>query len=457
MKLFVVFSIFLVAIYGLPFSGLNRLPETSPSDKPPCNADASNAYLDILLMIDTSSNMGSSNLKKISTTMALISSKFTIGQQTDYSTTKNTRVAVITYADQATITANFTNINSANDLVNVLNGISVSNTKQANLTDAFVKAYTVIANCTLPDDDFCPPFAYPLRPVATILFAATSNGVDLDGVDHFINVEAAFEYQTIITVNFNSADQTLTKILNNMTYNYQVNASMYNYQSSSGSLTQNLQWALLQVNCFCRDADNFVYFDTTINQYSKVAQCLGLAVFLYDDENGIEDMCTVNDIAVQSVPAFILSTEKQKFIESSYIGKIVWPNPEQSEPIYPAYFGLHKNSQGQWMFYNYNGSDFVPSNFINWGPGYPDPSHSCAVLNSHDNMTYVWESVGCEPSGTGDLLAICQAPACDTSSLACCSYCNGGLFEDKETLRSKMRKRRELKRLNHGMSIRVNK
>ena len=74
MKLVVVFSIFLVAIYGLPFSGLNRLPETSPSDKPPCNADASNAYLDILLMIDTSSNMGSSNLKKVKTQPKIVRS-----------------------------------------------------------------------------------------------------------------------------------------------------------------------------------------------------------------------------------------------------------------------------------------------------------------------------------------------------------------------------------------------
>ena len=31
------------------------------------------------------------------------------------------------------------------------------------------------------------------------------SGVVLEGVDYFINVESAFEYQTIITVNFNSS------------------------------------------------------------------------------------------------------------------------------------------------------------------------------------------------------------------------------------------------------------
>ena len=46
---------------------------------------------------------------------------------------RNTRVSVVTYDAQATIAANFTNINSINDLSNVLNGLTVSTSQVANL------------------------------------------------------------------------------------------------------------------------------------------------------------------------------------------------------------------------------------------------------------------------------------------------------------------------------------
>uniref|UniRef100_A0A914DKR1 Uncharacterized protein n=1 Tax=Acrobeloides nanus TaxID=290746 RepID=A0A914DKR1_9BILA len=52
---------------------------------------------------------------------------------------------------------------------------------------------------------------------------------------------------TLITVNFNTGDQALTSFLNNVTYNYLVNASMYNLTSSSNTLSRDLEWALLQV------------------------------------------------------------------------------------------------------------------------------------------------------------------------------------------------------------------
>jgi uncharacterized protein YegL len=46
---------------------------------------------------------------------------------------RNTRVAVVTYDTQSTIVANFTDINSVNDVSAVLNGLTASNTQQANL------------------------------------------------------------------------------------------------------------------------------------------------------------------------------------------------------------------------------------------------------------------------------------------------------------------------------------
>lgn len=36
-----------------------------PTDTPPCSTNASNAYVDIVFVIDTSSNMGNANLQKV--------------------------------------------------------------------------------------------------------------------------------------------------------------------------------------------------------------------------------------------------------------------------------------------------------------------------------------------------------------------------------------------------------
>ena len=76
----------------------------------------------------------SANLRKISTVISLVMSKFTIGNRANISAGEhNTRVAVITYDHVARIVANFTDINSLGDLSTVLNNIQVSNTADANL------------------------------------------------------------------------------------------------------------------------------------------------------------------------------------------------------------------------------------------------------------------------------------------------------------------------------------
>uniref|UniRef100_A0A914ENT4 VWFA domain-containing protein n=1 Tax=Acrobeloides nanus TaxID=290746 RepID=A0A914ENT4_9BILA len=131
------FLVLSVLFLGLNAAVVNRkLPQIldTPTDNPPCSTNASSAYIDIILVIDTSLNMGTSNLRKISTTLSLILPKFTIGQQVDITQGyRNTRIAVVTFDAQATIAANFTDINSIGDLTKLLNGLSSSNSQEANL------------------------------------------------------------------------------------------------------------------------------------------------------------------------------------------------------------------------------------------------------------------------------------------------------------------------------------
>lgn len=55
-----------------------------------------------------------------------------------------------------------------------------------------------------------------------------------------------FDDGTLITVNFNTADQGLTNFLNNITTNPLINVPMYNLTGSSNSLTNDLTWSILQ-------------------------------------------------------------------------------------------------------------------------------------------------------------------------------------------------------------------
>lgn len=61
----------------------------------PCANNVSSAWLDIILLIDTSSNMGDANVKRITTSMASEFSKWSLSTGDVLYTS---RIAVITYA-----------------------------------------------------------------------------------------------------------------------------------------------------------------------------------------------------------------------------------------------------------------------------------------------------------------------------------------------------------------------
>uniref|UniRef100_A0A914DEM6 VWFA domain-containing protein n=1 Tax=Acrobeloides nanus TaxID=290746 RepID=A0A914DEM6_9BILA len=204
-KFVAIVSLAGVSSWALPM--LNQPANHALSARPECSTNASAAWVDVVLLIDTSSNMGSRNLRKISTIAALVMSKFTIGNRANISAGEhNTRVAVITYDHTARIVANFTDINSLGDLFTVLNKIQVSNTTEANL--------------------YNPAINQNIDEIAPLNDGATS---------------------TVITINFNPSDSYLTTTLNSLSrYIYLDNVTMYNFLGNSNKLATDLSWALTQ-------------------------------------------------------------------------------------------------------------------------------------------------------------------------------------------------------------------
>uniref|UniRef100_A0A914D3C2 C-type lectin domain-containing protein n=1 Tax=Acrobeloides nanus TaxID=290746 RepID=A0A914D3C2_9BILA len=65
-----------------------------------------------------------------------------------------------------------------------------------------------------------------------LVFAASSNSDNFGLIPDLVDEVDFFDDGTIITINFNTADQTLTTLLNQITYNTFVNTSMYNFIGS---------------------------------------------------------------------------------------------------------------------------------------------------------------------------------------------------------------------------------
>uniref|UniRef100_A0A914CIS8 C-type lectin domain-containing protein n=1 Tax=Acrobeloides nanus TaxID=290746 RepID=A0A914CIS8_9BILA len=99
-------------------------------------------------------------------------------------------------------------------------------------------------------------------------------------------------------------------------------------------------------------------------------------------------------------------------------------DPWTGTPDYPYYFGLHKNNQGQWSFWNYDRSEFPIGSYTNWGKGYPNGTDGCAILDSDDGVTLIWKTYSCDTDSTGLAMVLCQARACDTYSTVCCADCH---------------------------------
>uniref|UniRef100_A0A914EF11 C-type lectin n=1 Tax=Acrobeloides nanus TaxID=290746 RepID=A0A914EF11_9BILA len=367
-KLVAIVSLVVVSSWALPM--LNRPANHALSARPECSMNASAAWVDVVLLIDTSSNMGSANLRKISTVISLVMSKFTIGNRANISAGEhNTRVAVITYDREARIVANFTDINSLGDLSTVLNKIQVSNTADANLYDPAINRY--------------------ISDVAPLNDGVTS---------------------AVITINFNPSDEQLTTTLNSLSnYPFLPNVTMYNFLGNSNSLATDLSWALTQANCYCKFDDGIplVLIDKSKNRYSRYAKCMN-GGGENDPEGGMPDNYTKFCTSDGLIPLAILSQDEENFVYNVFYYSSILYN----------YIGLHQDSKGNWVWYDENMKEFS-SSYFNWVPGYPKNLGKCVVVDFSSDRSQGWKDADCDPQYSGYVSGLCQRGACDAESVAC--------------------------------------
>uniref|UniRef100_A0A914CDP9 C-type lectin domain-containing protein n=1 Tax=Acrobeloides nanus TaxID=290746 RepID=A0A914CDP9_9BILA len=93
-------------------------------------------------------------------------------------------------------------------------------------------------------------------------------------VPSLVDEDDFFDDGTIITVNFNSANKDLTNLIRNITWVPYVNAQMYNFSSTSNTLSKDLEWAILQdtwmgIDPFTGLSDYPFYFGLHQNNQSQ--------------------------------------------------------------------------------------------------------------------------------------------------------------------------------------------
>ncbi|KAE9546085.1 hypothetical protein FO519_010703, partial [Halicephalobus sp. NKZ332] len=78
----------------------------------PCAANVTNAWLDIVLLVDVSDIMTAADLQKLSAQFTTMFGDFTVGQDPRHSS----RVAIVTYSTDVQYVYNFTSVTNGADL-----------------------------------------------------------------------------------------------------------------------------------------------------------------------------------------------------------------------------------------------------------------------------------------------------------------------------------------------------
>uniref|UniRef100_A0A914CW43 C-type lectin domain-containing protein n=1 Tax=Acrobeloides nanus TaxID=290746 RepID=A0A914CW43_9BILA len=267
--LFYIFVVYLKLVYAK--SGFLDNAATANADFTPCSQNTSTATLRIVLVIDTSTNMGSTNLRQIGLSLSSELSEYTISNKTldtvcadtycwnaSNSVSYNSNVAIVTYSDTYTLVGDFSDFASNADVNSALLSLKPSSSNSVNgLIGALKLAYNL--------SDVSDPVPFK-KSLAVLWFPASVKNLTLFEVA--IGGRTAMYREELVAVNYNPNDRNLTNMLNQLEIPYIFNKTQPN-------IYDNIHWALLQLNCHCGFNVEFQpkVYNKKINQWEKTADC----------------------------------------------------------------------------------------------------------------------------------------------------------------------------------------
>uniref|UniRef100_A0AC34GX57 VWFA domain-containing protein n=1 Tax=Panagrolaimus sp. ES5 TaxID=591445 RepID=A0AC34GX57_9BILA len=338
-----------------------------------CSTNFSNAWLDVVLVVDVSAAMGKEDLQALAVATAGYMGRFNIAQTGPHTT----RAAIITYASDVTVRYSLLDVTNKRELLlefGKLAKYSNPSDTGVNVQAALKIAYSLLQNQT------------SYRAKAIILTAAAYDKIGYVGADQTATTIKENGIK-IFTVNFDTAggvDNTQLAALA---------SPGYSYIAQSDDIYNLIPHGLTQVNCFCPVGSlQFSVYDAISKNLTTYADCVwGVAV---------ESLPSIVSLfgCDPGVMASVTSQQKLDFITDNIIPYALNGKKEFS-------VGGHK-SGNQWMWYGYNNDEFSLGNF---------PS---LIINSPDDQyTYFKKCPGfCfnfQSGGDVPRPYLCESRACD--------------------------------------------
>ena len=353
-------------------------PSTNPNDLgnaigSPCALNTTNAWLDIVFVIDVSNSVTQENLQQLGGELATIFEAFTIGQTPRHSS----RVGIITYATDSQFIYNLTNVTSGDDLTTEFLRLSnyQSGNAGGNLQEGLRNAQSLLSD----------QGSYRRR---VVVMAAAS--YDPEGFNDASQIAEGLKENgvTIFSISFKPSDGGFTDQLRNLS------SPGYSYQHDDPNIMDKVPLGLAQVNCFCLSKTvQFKVFNQDSNNYTVYADCLS-------GFSGKTDPAIAEFGCSPGILAAVTSQHKLDFITDNIV-------PHDLSGAKNFTVGATRQN-GIWYWYNYNNTKYQFGQF-------PQSRQDNGDYGYFSN--YFGLNVGFFTGGRGIQNAkpyVCQSKACDT-------------------------------------------
>uniref|UniRef100_A0A914YWM4 VWFA domain-containing protein n=1 Tax=Panagrolaimus superbus TaxID=310955 RepID=A0A914YWM4_9BILA len=320
-----------ITIYPDSTTPVNPSPTSSGPTDPrsnaigtPCSTNFSNAWMDIVLVVDVSAAMGKEDLQQLAVSTAGYMQRFNIAQTGPHTT----RAAIITYATDVTLRYSLLDVTNKRDLLlEFAKLVKYSNPSDTgvNVQAALKMAYSLLQNQT------------SFRAKAIILTAAAYDKVGFEGAAQTATTIKENGIK-IFTVDFHTAGGVINTQLATLS------SPGYSYIAQTDDIYNLIPYGLTQVNCFCPVGSlQFSVYDAISKNLTTYADCVwGVAV---------ESLPSIVSLfgCDPGVMATVSSQEKLDFITDNILPYALKGKKQFS-------VGAHKSGT-KWMWYGYNNND----------------------------------------------------------------------------------------------------
>ena len=339
----------------------------------PCAANATNAWLDVVLVIEVSNVLTTMNLRSLGAMLAVIFSSFTVGQ----SPTHSTRVAIVTYAYDAEYHYNLTDNTNLTDLANKLLELPQyrPGNSGVNLQEGFRAAANILSNQR----------SYRRQ----VIIAAVAT-YDPSGFNDASQIAEDLKENgiTIFSILLRLDDSDFINRIRNLT------SPGYSYRYDDPDVIDKVVYGLSQANCFCPPTTlQFKIYDQDSDTMKVYADCIS-------GYSGNVDPQIAPLFCSPGILASVTSNIKFDFILHNIV-------PHDLSGAKNLTVGAFREN-GIWYWYDYNNTKYALGNF----PQIVDNGGNYGYFTNFYGFNWMF-STG-EAGAQNARPIVCQSRACDT-------------------------------------------